>query len=918
MPVYVTNGAGWWNRRLLGLRVRIGAAPAAGTAGPGRGCAGRDRGGVMLRTVMNAQVRGHRAHGWPIGQDAHGCTRPSSHGSPICTSTRSTRAPAAATSNWRTWPGGRSARASRCSAPATSPTPAGSTTCASTSSRPSRGSTGCAPDREAEIARRLPPQRARAGPVHALGGDLHDLQARRPDPQGAPPGLPARPRRGRPVQHPARARPGRAGGNLGSDGRPILGLDSRDLLEITLEASPDGFLVPAHIWTPWFSALGSQVRLRRDRRLLRRSGRPHLRGRDRPELRPGDELAGVQPGLATSWCPIRTPTRRRRWPARRRCSPPTWTTSRSATRCETGDGLHGTLEFFPEEGKYHADGHRACGVCWEPAQTRAAGGRCPECGKPLTVGVLHRVEELADRPAGYRPPTGPPATHLIQLHEILGEIARRRRHAARRVDGTARRARRRARLRAGHPAARCRSTTSPGSAASCSARRSAGCAAARCSRTPGYDGEYGVIRLLRPGRAAPAPAADALFDLPAPTAHGPQAAPSPRRAGAAAPAPARRAAAATAGRRPPPAAAASPHQPWEPMLAGMEEVGTGLLDRLDALQRVAASRARRAAAGRRRPGHRQDPHADPPHRLPLRRAERPPGAVPGDHVHPAGRRGDARPGSTVLLGPDADGRHGRDVPRAGPARSCASNAAAAGLAPDFAVADEAQRRRRAAQAGRRRRRVRQGAAASRTWSTSTSCSPLPVGAAARRPGPGRPRTRPAGRGCSSTSTRTSTRRSTSCCGCSCPPDGNLCAIGDPDQAIYSFRGADVGYFLRFAEDFTDARVVRLTRNYRSSAPIIAAAVQAIAPTSLVRGRRLDPARLDPDAPLLGLYPAATAAAEAEWVARDDRRAGRRPLPPVVRLRPGRLPGRGPRRTVLRRHRRALPHRRPGRRRSSRR
>jgi superfamily I DNA/RNA helicase len=105
----------------------------------------------------------------------------------------------------------------------------------------------------------------------------------------------------------------------------------------------------------------------------------------------------------------------------------------------------------------------------------------------------------------------------------------------------------------------------------------------------------------------------------------------------------------------------------------------------------------------------------------------------------------------------------------------------------------------------------------------------------------------------------------------CPPDGNLCAIGDPDQAIYSFRGADVAYFMRFAEDFTDARLVRLTRNYRSSAPILAAAVQAIAPSSLVRGRRLDPARLDPEAPLVGRYPATTATDEADFVARtiDD-------------------------------------------------
>jgi superfamily I DNA/RNA helicase len=100
-----------------------------------------------------------------------------------------------------------------------------------------------------------------------------------------------------------------------------------------------------------------------------------------------------------------------------------------------------------------------------------------------------------------------------------------------------------------------------------------------------------------------------------------------------------------------------------------------------------------------------------------------------------------------------------------------------------------------------------------------------------------------------------------------PADGNLCAIGDPDQAIYSFRGADVSFFLRFSQDFTDARVVRLTRNYRSSAPIVAAAVQAIAPSSLVPGRRLDPARLDPEAAPIGLYAAGSAADEADFVVR---------------------------------------------------
>ena len=192
-------------------------------------------------------------------------------------------------------------------------------------------------------------------------------------------------------------------GNLGSDGRPILGLDSRDLLEITLEASPDGYLVPgAHLDAVVLRAR-LQVRLRRDRRLLRRPGRPHLRGGDRPLLRPGDELAGLQPRPLPAGLQLRRALARRRWPARPPSSPPTLDYFAVRTALRTGDGLAGTLEFFPEEGKYHADGHRLCGVNWAPAQTRQAGGLCPECGKPLTVGVLSRVEDLADRPEGHTP-----------------------------------------------------------------------------------------------------------------------------------------------------------------------------------------------------------------------------------------------------------------------------------------------------------------------------------------------------------------------------------------------------------------------------------------------------------------------------------------------------------------------------------
>src|SRR5205807_1093007 len=89
---------------------------------------------------------------------------------------------------------------------------------------------------------------------------------------------------------------------------------------------------------------------------------------------------------------------------------------------ETGEGFSGTVEFFPEEGKYHLDGHRKCGVRQEPAQTRARGAACPACGQGLTVGVLSRVEELADRPEGVKPAGAAPFRNLVPLPEVLGEL----------------------------------------------------------------------------------------------------------------------------------------------------------------------------------------------------------------------------------------------------------------------------------------------------------------------------------------------------------------------------------------------------------------------------------------------------------------------------------------------------------------
>ena len=210
-------------------------------------------------------------------------------------------------------------------------------------------------------------------------------------------------------------------GNLHSDGRPILGLDSRDLLEICLEADPDVLFVPAHIWTPHFAALGASS------------------GFDSLEECYGDLLPhifAVETGLSSD------PPMNWRLSALDRYalisnsdahSPQKLAREATLFDAELSyPGIYhalkdrdparfiGTLEFYPEEGKYHYDGHRKCHVCWKPAQTLSAEGVCPVCGRKLTVGVLHRVELLADRPEGFQPDFAPSCEYLIPLDEVIG------------------------------------------------------------------------------------------------------------------------------------------------------------------------------------------------------------------------------------------------------------------------------------------------------------------------------------------------------------------------------------------------------------------------------------------------------------------------------------------------------------------
>jgi ATP-dependent DNA helicase UvrD/PcrA len=240
-------------------------------------------------------------------------------------------------------------------------------------------------------------------------------------------------------------------GNIKSDGRPILGLDSRDLLEIALEITAESFLIPAHVWTPWFSILGSRsgfdsveecfedlashifaletglssdpamnhqvssldkytlisnsdthspAKLGREVNIF--SGNPGYTAirdaiRAGGSTTPADSAVGEHSGGpdASGW--------------------------NGTVEAERAEGFVGTIEFFPEEGKYHLDGHRKCAARLNPEETEELKGKCPVCGQPVTVGVMNRVIELADRQAGKAPEGAAPFWRMLPLVEVISQ-----------------------------------------------------------------------------------------------------------------------------------------------------------------------------------------------------------------------------------------------------------------------------------------------------------------------------------------------------------------------------------------------------------------------------------------------------------------------------------------------------------------
>jgi DNA helicase-2/ATP-dependent DNA helicase PcrA len=642
-------------------------------------------------------------------------------------------------------------------------------------------------------------------------------------------------------------------GNLASDGRPILGLDSRDLLEITLEAGPGCFLVPAHVWTPWFAVLGSK------------SGFDAVRD-CYADL--ADHIFAVETGLssdpAMNWTCSSLDAYRLVSNSDAH-SPPAL--GREATvfgtdldyfamaeALRTGRGLDGTLEFFPEEGKYHLDGHRKCGVRIEPEQTTALEDRCPACGKPLTVGVLHRVAELADRPAGFRPDGAAGFTCLVQLPQIIGEIL-----------GTGPKSKK-------VTAETGRLTGALGPELSIlrevpldDLRRVGGTrfaeAIGRLRRgevitQAGYDGEYGTIRLFGPDEADES-ALFAMTDLAAPAQDHKN---SAERSGVspAAPRPrARRGGAAPASSSP---------------------GATGsVLDGLDPDQRAAATAAGPLLiiAGPGTGKTRTLTHRIAHQVTELGRPARQFLAITFTR-RAAQEMRDRLAGLGAGLDEDLTVTtfHGLGL------RILREHASAAGLPESFGVADEAALVRVAAELtgserdGRTLAADPQGRPALRAELIARGLvdfdglTELPAALLAREP--------QIAAGMAARWPFVSVDEYQDIDPVqyelvrALAGDGaGLTAIGDPDQSVYGFRGADVGIFGRFAADFPGATTAELTRNYRSSPAIVAAALQAVAPSTLVPSRAAAALAMAGGAPERGdvsFHEAADEHAEAAWIA----------------------------------------------------
>ncbi|MFC1452963.1 UvrD-helicase domain-containing protein [Verrucomicrobiota bacterium] len=661
-------------------------------------------------------------------------------------------------------------------------------------------------------------------------------------------------------------------GNLNSDGRPILGLDSRDLLEITLESGDGAYLIPAHIWTPWFSALGSKS------------------GFDTIEECYGDltsHIFAVETGLSSdppmNWrlssldrfalvsnSDAHSPAKLGREACVFESDLDYFAVRKSL---ETRRGYEGTVELFPEEGKYHMDGHRKCDARLTPEKTREAGGLCPVCGKKVTVGVMSRVVELADKPEGRRPRGSAGFRSFVPLAEVVGEIlgvgpsSKRVAQAYRTL--TSRLGPELFILEQAEPEDIGR-VGSPLLAEAVTRMRQG-----RVIREAGYDGEYGIIRLFEREELRKDTGTGMLFDTPADP---PRPAGTPPRRGS-----------SHGGR----SEATQPAAVREERETFAEPELLGVLDSLDEAQKSAAQILEGPlliiagpGTGKTRTLTHRIAHlvlsrgVAPEQCLAITFTRRAAGEMGERLRHLLPDHASRVPVMTFhALGDMILREHGDRVGLPSSFRVASDEERAEVLTTSLSIS----RRKAGGLLGRISRVKRQGAEAGDPATDAVLTGALHayksgmhsrglvdfddlVGLSVRvlsDNGEVAGQYRKRFRWVSVDEFQDIDEQQYRLIRLLVPPEGNLCAIGDPDQAIYGFRGTDVRLFQFFVCDYPEARVVQLTKNYRSGSSIVSAALQVIAPTTLVADRQLDALLQDPTK--ITIHESATHKAEAEFV-----------------------------------------------------
>ena len=211
-------------------------------------------------------------------------------------------------------------------------------------------------------------------------------------------------------------------GNIKSDGRPILGMDTEELLKIIIDVAPKALFIPAHCMAPWFGVFGSMSGFDSLEEAFGKNAKhiyametglsadPRMIGR----IPDGRKMTLISNSDAHS--PIKLGREVNVFDTKL-----SYSAIRNAIIKKDKSKFLNTIEFFPQEGKYYYDGHRSCDVSMSPKQRKKVKGICPKCGRKLTVGVLSRVDELADRKDGFVPSGAIPYKSLVPLKEIIAE-----------------------------------------------------------------------------------------------------------------------------------------------------------------------------------------------------------------------------------------------------------------------------------------------------------------------------------------------------------------------------------------------------------------------------------------------------------------------------------------------------------------